>query len=657
MALLAAAVAVAIAAWYIGRASRRHIETSLRHTENRFALFTQRLPGLAWIKDSDGRYVYVNEAAEIAFGRPRLELYGKTDHELFPVETADRFRENDRTAMASGSGVFVEETLKHEDGTTHQSLVSKFPIPIGENGEVMVGGMAIDITERRRAEAELHAAEERLRLLVEGTREYSIFMVDPGGAIASWNAGAERIHGYRSDEILGQHVARFYSADEIENKRPAAILRIAARDSRADYEGWRVRKDGSMFWANIAVTALRHDDGRLRGFLEVTRDVTERRQAEQALRQADKRKDEFIATLSHELRNPLAPLSNGLQLLRLQGADSERVANIHAMMDRQIRQLARLIDDLLDVARITTGRIQLRTRITNVEEIVNEALEGARPHIDAMAQKLTVTLPDEPVLIDADPARVAQAILNLLNNASKFTDHGGEIWLSAARYGNKLSVRVRDNGIGIPKDKLSHIFEMFFQVDRTLERTHSGMGVGLSLVRAIVEMHGGAVECLSDGPGKGSEFVINLPLSQPAAVDGTAVPDSVPARAGPANLRLLVVDDNQDAAESFSLILQDMGNTVRTAYDGPTAIQEAIALRPHAVMLDIGLPGMSGYEVASKIREIPGLKDTVLIAVTGWGESEDRRRTRAVGFAHHVVKPVSRSTLIELIGSLDAPRV
>jgi two-component system CheB/CheR fusion protein len=496
--------------------------SALRATEQRFSEFMQHLPGLAWIKDLDGHYVYANDAATQAFRQRREDLYGKTDDDLFPPDTARLFKENDQRALASGIGILTVETLEQEDGVSHSSIVSKFPIPGPDGAAALVGGMAIDITEQKRIEA--------------------------------------------------------------------------------------------------------------------------------ALRQADRHKDEFLATLSHELRNPLAPIINGMELLRPAVARDADSAKAYEMIQRQMRHLVRLIDDLLDVARISTGKIALRTQRIELSAIVRDAVEASRPQIEAAGQELSVRLPSAQVILEGDGARLAQVLLNVLNNASKFTSPTGHIWLTADEEEGALMIRVRDSGVGIPQHMLASVFELFTQVDRSPERSRGGLGIGLSLVRNLVEMHGGSVTAFSAGPGLGTEIEIRLPLP---AQDGAAPPPPLTHEVEPARpLRVLVVDDNQDAAESLAALLVLKNHEVRTAYDGPAALQEARAFRPDVLLLDLGLPGMNGYEVAQKLRDHEPLRDVVLIAITGWGQDEDRRRTQQIGFRHHLVKPVAPAEVDRLLAEI-----
>jgi signal transduction histidine kinase/ActR/RegA family two-component response regulator len=376
------------------------------------------------------------------------------------------------------------------------------------------------------------------------------------------------------------------------------------------------------------------------------------RVAEAQLRDTDRRKDEFLATLAHELRNPLAPIRNALQIMRLAGSDAAAVEQARGMMERQLGQMVRLIDDLLDLSRITRGRLDLRKERVELSVVVGNAVDIARPLIEASGHQFQVDLPAQPIHLDADPVRLAQVFSNLLNNAAKYTERGGRIWLTAERRGDEVRLTVRDTGVGIPADALSSIFEMFTQVDRSLEKSHGGLGIGLTLVKRLVEMHGGSVEARSDGPGKGAELVVHLPIvAESPVVDGHGLDTG---SASPLKCRILVADDNRDAAESMGTMLRLMGNEVRTVRDGMQAVEEAAAFRPDVVLLDIGMPRMNGYEAARRIRQERWGQRMALVALTGWGQDEDKRRAEEAGFDRHVTKPVAFGHLQALIARLQA---
>jgi PAS domain S-box-containing protein len=490
---------------------RKRAEEAVRDSEQRFARFMQHLPGLAWIKDLQGRYVYANDAAEKAFRKPRAELYGKTDDEVFPAATAAKFRKHDQQALASAAGVKVIETLEHEGGVVHHSLVSKFPIPEPNGSHALVGGMAIDITDRLRAE--------------------------------------------------------------------------------------------------------------------------------EALREADRLKDEFLAMLAHELRNPLAPIRNALHILRQPGVSGSALENVHAMAERQVQHMARLLDDLLDMSRISRGLIELRREAVDLKPLANRTAEAVRPLAEQRRHQLTVTLAEDLLRVEGDPTRLEQIITNLLTNACKYTEPGGLVRLTVGREGGEVVLRVQDNGIGIAPEMLPRIFDLFVQAERRLDRSQGGVGIGLTLVKRLVELHGGSIAASSPGLGQGSEFVVRLPARADAGAAterelGTTPTHRLPRR------RVLVVDDNQDAADSLALLLRLLGQDVGTAYDGPTALAQAGEFRPELVFLDLGMPGMDGYEVARRLRRQPPSVGVVLVALTGWGQEEDRRRSSEAGFDHHLVKPV-----------------
>ena len=381
------------------------------------------------------------------------------------------------------------------------------------------------------------------------------------------------------------------------------------------------------------------------------RDLLQRQAQE--LTEADRHKDEFLATLAHELRNPLAPLRNGLQIMRLARGNAESVEQARIMMERQLGQMVRLIDDLLDVSRISRGKIELRKRRVELEAILQSALEISRPLIEQAGHDLTVSVPPEPIFVDADVTRLAQVLSNLLNNAAKYTDRGGHIWLTVERQGGNIAVSVKDAGIGIPVHMLPKVWEMFTQIDRSLEKVHGGLGVGLTIVRRLVEMHGGTVEARSEGRGMGSEFIVVLPIAcsvlggQPAEVEGEPVGPS-------ARRRILVVDDNKDAAISLAMMLKMMGNDTQTAFDGLEALDVAAAFRPDVILLDIGMPKLNGYDTANRIRQQPWGKSVVLVALTGRGQEEDKRRSQEAGFNTHMVKPVEPAVLEKLLAGLQA---
>jgi len=376
-------------------------------------------------------------------------------------------------------------------------------------------------------------------------------------------------------------------------------------------------------------------------------------QAEEALsarRQAAvEARDHFLAVLSHELRNPLAALSNGLQLLEMVGTDAAQASGCRGMMGRQLNQLVRLVDDLLDISRITTGKLELRKERLNLASVLRAAVEASRPVIDGGRHELTFTLPPDPILLDADPARLAQVFLNLLNNAAKYSEPGGHIRLSVARDGGEVVVSVRDTGIGIPAAALPHVFEVFVQVDAAWQRAQGGLGIGLSLVKEFVERHGGRVEARSDGPGKGSEFVVRLPIEVETAA---VLPPTLAETSHGPRRRVLVVDDNRAAAESLAMLLGYMGHEVRTAYDGEAGLATAAAFRPELILMDLGMPRVDGYEAARRIRTEPWGRGPFLVALTGWGTDDDRQRTHDAGFDRHLVKPVSPDALRRVLAEI-----
>ena len=440
------------------------------------------------------------------------------------------------------------------------------------------------------------------------------------------DAGACRVSHRLLDEL---HMLR-------EERQRRDGLDDAARESEE-----RLKRINAELAARIADARDAH-----RAALNVMEDAIE---AKEALAESDRRKDEFLATLAHELRNPLAPIRNSVQIMRLAGVDGDLAEQARETIERQVTHLVRLVDDLLDVSRISRDKFELRKEPVALAVVIQSAVETSRPLLEASGQEFTVTLPPKPVWLNADLTRLAQAVSNLLNNAAKYTPASGAIRLVAERRGGQAVVRVRDTGIGIPPDLHAHIFEMFGQVDTSHERTQGGLGIGLTLVKSLVEMHEGTVEVHSDGAGRGSEFVLRLPV----AAAGTEGEDAGEGHdhAGAAR-RILIVDDNRDSADSLALLLVHAGHETQTAYDGHSGMEAARALRPHVILLDIGMPQLNGYEVARRIRREPWGGDVVLVALTGWGQVEDRAKSREAGFDAHFVKPVEHRVLAKFLAEL-----
>jgi len=633
-------------------AARQRAEGELAAERERLRITLASIGDAVISTDAEGRVTYLNGVAEGLTGWTQAEAVGRPLPEIFHIVNEQTRQPAENPALqALREGVIVglanHTVLIARDGTERPIDDSAAPMLDGSGSPVGTVLVFRDVTERRQAEE----AQARLATIVESSHD-AIISKTLDSVIRTWNAGAERLFGYKAEEAIGRSILLIIPPDRLDEEK--MILARLARGERIEhYETVRVAKDGRQLDISLTISPIRDAEGNIIGASKIARDVTERRRAMEALREADRRKDEFIALLAHELRNPLAPLRNGLQVMRLAAGDAYAIAKARDMMDRQLSHMVRLIDDLLDVSRISLNKMELRRSRVLLADVVSSAVETARPALEAAGHKLTVSLPPEPVPLDADLTRLAQVFGNLLNNSAKYSDRGGHIWLTATREGDQVSVAVRDTGIGIPAFALPTIFDMFSQVDRPTERSAGGLGIGLALVKGLVEMHGGAVEAASPGQGKGSTFTVRFPVLKDPAEPPSGTPAAGwPGSAG-SNRRILVVDDNQDSAASMAMMLQLLGNEVRTAYDGIEAVELAEQFRPQVVLMDVGMPKLNGYEATRRIRERQWGRDMVVIALTGWGQDVDRARSKEAGCDGHLVKPVNLSDLETLLAELQ----
>jgi PAS domain S-box-containing protein len=515
---------------------------------------------------------------------------------------------------------------------------------------------------RLQVEAALRDSEERHRLWVQAVKDYAIFHLDPDGRITSWNEGGERLTGFVRDEIIGKPLALLFTAGDRQAGIPDKELAAARSEGRATDENWIARKDGSRFWASGYSTALFDEGGRLRGFVKICRDLTDQKRLEQLLRQratelaeADRRKNEFLAMLGHELRNPLAPIRNAVHVLEQGGNDPTLTQWAKEVVERQVRHMTRLVDDLLDVSRIAQGKVQVQRTRLDLSSLVRSTAEEYRPALQDAGLRLQVDVPHQPVWVTGDATRLTQVVGNLLDNARKFTDAGGEVSLRLAvnAHAAKAAVSVRDTGIGLAPEMVRRVFDLFEQADRGLGRSRGGLGVGLALVKALVELHGGEVQASSPGPGQGAEFSFWIPLAHPPAdlPEAPAIP--VPATTP---LRVLIIDDNRDAADSQRVLLEANGHRVFVAYRADSGLEEARRVRPKVVLCDIGVPGVDGYEICRTLRRDPATASARLIAITGYGSQVDKARAQEAGFTLHLTKPVDPSALLRAVEGAGVDR-
>jgi len=598
-----------------------------------------------FVLDQSGRIMTWNAGAERLKGYAPDEIIGRHFSVFYTREAIESKWPEHELEIATVEGRFEDEGWRlRKDGSRFWANVVITALRDDDGKLLGFSKITRDLSERRLHEQALRHSEERFRLLVEAVEDYAIYMLDPEGVIASWNLGAERIHGYPREDIVGQHFSHLFTPEDIAAGKPWEELGRARRSGRAEGEGWRLKNTGARFWARAVLTAVHDDAGHLRGFAKITQDLTERRHV-QDLEKASQNVNEFIAMLAHELRNPLAPIRNAVEVMAKARGDADAHEAMRQTIDRQSAQLARIVDDMLDIARITRGGLIIERGRVELADVVHRAVETAAPAIEDARHTLELDVPVSGLIVRGDRDRLTQVVANVLNNAARYTPHGGRIAVRARAEHGEALVSVRDTGRGIAPQLIERIFDMFVQGRAPLERVGGGLGIGLALARRIAELHGGALQAKSEGEGKGSEFILRLPLSDKA-------PEPAPLRAEQAQKvtlqrRVLVVDDNVDAASTLGLLLQSLGHETLVVHDGAKALEAAPEFRPDIMLLDIGMPGIDGYEVARRLRAA-GHKFRI-IAVTGWGQEADRQKAQEAGFDVHLVKPVELGVLAKAL--------
>ena len=648
---------------------RKRNEQALRESEARYRAIVESTPECVWLIGPDGTLLQMNPAGLVMVAADEAEVVlGQCVYSLIAPEYRDTFRAfNERVCRGSrGSLGFEIVGLR---GIRRHMETAAVPLATPQGG---FNHLAVtrDVTERVAAERELRESEERYRqaaaaaaqvaranakfraFFEQGTNFAGVLSLD--GTVIEANRLWLEAGGFTRAEVIGKP---FWECGWW--NRSLVLMDMVRSACQEAVAGRLFRTETSYFVAggdervvDFSLAPVTDEAGHVLFLAATGADITERRQMEDALREADRKKDDFIALLAHELRNPLAPLRNGLQVIRLTGANATAVAQARAMMERQLGHMVRLIDDLLDISRINRNKMELRRSRILLADVVNSAVETVRPAIEAAGHELTVSLPQGQIFLDADLTRLAQVFSNLLTNSAKYTEHGGRIWLTAERWGAEVVVSVRDTGIGIPPESLPRIFDMFSQVDRSIERSTGGLGIGLALVKGLVEMHGGRVQAASPGQGKGSTFTIKLPALETPAEPLAAMPSDDGQTASGPKRRLLVVDDNRDSAISMALMLELMGNEVCTAHDGVEAVAAAEAFRPQVILMDVGMPRLNGLDATQRIRAQPWGQSMVIIALTGWGQEGDKVRSHQAGCDGHLVKPVYLPDLENLLAEL-----
>ena len=659
--------------------------TDLRLSEERFRLLVDSVRDYAiFMLDPQGNVLSWNAGAERFKGYRANEIIGSHFSRFYTPDDLARGLPDQELKTADARGSFEDEGWRvRKDGSLFWANVVITAMRDQATGQ-LVGYAKVtrDLTQRRNHEEAMRQSEERFRLMVEGVEDYAIFMLDVNGRVATWNVGAQRIKGYGAEDIIGQHFSVFYPQEVRDSGWPEHELRQAAAKGRFVDTGWRVRRDGTTFWANVTITAMRDDSGTLIGFAKLTRDLTEskrfeaiaiasqereeildaERNARMAAQRATRMKDEFLATLSHELRTPLSSILGWTQIL-LKGistspADQKRAIEV---IDRNARAQVQLIDDLLDLSRIMTGKLRLDLQQVSMLDVVQAAVDAAMPAASAKDIRLRSMLDPSRMTVNGDANRLQQVVWNLLTNAIKFTPRGGQVQVLLQRVNSHIELSVADTGVGIPPSFIGQVFDRFSQRDSSTTRAHGGLGLGLAICRQLVELHGGTIRASSPGEGQGATFSVELPISimqvedERARTHPTAESQEVDSVALPRleGVHAFVIDDEADARDLLRRLLEDQGAAVTLFDSAPAALEALKTSRPTVIVSDVGMPGMDGYQMIRALRAGEARDARVpALALTAFARAEDRKRSLVAGFQAHLAKPFDVAELVLLVADL-----
>ena len=631
-------------------ARRQQVEVSLRRQRETLQVTASSIRDAVIVTDADGRVTFLNAVAEQLTGWSVEQAEHQPFERIFRIvnERSGRMVEHPVSkVLATGGivGIANHAVLIRRDG--HRTPIDDSGAPIRLPGGKLLGIVVIfrDVTERKRAEH----TRAWLAALVDSSVD-AIASKTLEGIVTSWNQGAVRLFGYEPKEIIGRSIMTLIPP-ELQAEEVETLARLRRGERIDHFETVRLAKDGHRVDISLTVSPIRDVEGEIIGASKIARDITERKRAQWMWREADRRKDEFMATLAHELRNPLAPIRNAAELLRRADSIDPGLRAVSAILERQVGHMTHLVDDLLDVSRMTTGQVRLQREAIDLPGLLAAVIESYKSVLIAGRHEVTFSAPASPVYVSGDRIRLTQVFSNILHNAAKYTPPAGRIRIDLQQSDEEVVVSVRDSGIGIPREKLREIFELFARLNRSYERTDAGLGIGLALAKRLVELHDGRIEAHSEGPNQGSEFVVRLP---PTGALAPEPPQALPAESTrPPSLRVLIADDNHDAALSLSLLLQTMGHETRIAHDGLEAVEAAGDFRPDVVLLDIAMPKLDGYEAARRIAEQAGDRAIRLIAVTGWSQDVDRQRATEAGFHQHLMKPLDPQMLGRLFGDIS----